>query len=520
MDTKKLKQKILDLAIRGKLVPQDPTDEPASVLMERIRAEKEQLIKDKKIKRDKNESHIFRSGKSYYEKRGLETVCIDNEIPFQIPESWVWCRLINLCSFISRGKSPKYSEENKIPVFAQKCNLKDGGISLDQARFLDPNTIGKWSEEYKLKTDDILVNSTGTGTVCRTRLFNEQFLGKYPFVVPDSHVSVVRTFSDIKSQYIYAYLSSNIAQQYLEDNLAGSTNQKELYIGVLKSLIIPMPSLNEQQRIADCIDSINVIINKVDIDRVELLKILKQTKAKVLDLAIRGKLVPQDPADEPASVLLERIKAEKKATGKSSKRGTKTASTTSDNSHYPYEIPDSWIWTNIGNVTRVVSAKRVLKNEWKDSGIPFYRAREIVKLSESDRVNNDLFITESHYKDLSSIYGVPQEGDIMISAVGTIGKTYIVKNTDVFYYKDASVLCIHSSLAFNSMYLQKLIDSEFFKMQMFENSKGTTVDTITIEKANAYMVSIPPLNEQKRIVAKVDEIFEQLDNIEKALMVE
>ena len=121
---------------------------------------------------------------------------------------------------------------------------------MGQARFLDPSTIGKWGDDYKLKSGDVLVNSTGTGTVGRTRLFDECCLGEYPFVVPDSHVSVVRTVTEIDSFYIWAILSSNWGQQYLEDNLAGSTNQKELYIGVLEDMLIPLPPQNEQKKIA------------------------------------------------------------------------------------------------------------------------------------------------------------------------------------------------------------------------------------------------------------------------------
>ena len=165
--------------------------------------------------------------------------------------------LNDLCSFLSRGKSPKYSENDKIyPVFAQKCNLKEGGVSLEQARFLDPSTIDKWDSKYKLQTGDVLVNSTGTGTVGRTRLFNESCLGKYPFVVPDSHISVVRTFEEINSKYVFAYMSSLLVQLYLEDNLAGSTNQKELYIGVLENLYFPLPPLSEQQRIVTKIEEL------------------------------------------------------------------------------------------------------------------------------------------------------------------------------------------------------------------------------------------------------------------------
>ncbi len=222
---KQTKSKILDLAIHGKLVPQDPNDEPASELVKRINP-------------------------------AAEITC-DNGQYGKIPQGWCICKLRDLCSFLSRGKSPKYSDDDRTyPVFAQKCNLKDGGISLEQARFLDPSTINKWNEVYKLQTGDVLVNSTGTGTVGRTRLFNTNYLGNYPFVVPDSHVSVIRVSKSICPQYIYAYISSDSIQQYMEDNLAGSTNQKELYIGVLENMKIFLPPLTEQHRIVSKIEEL------------------------------------------------------------------------------------------------------------------------------------------------------------------------------------------------------------------------------------------------------------------------
>ena len=229
---KQAKSKILDLAIHGKLVPQDPNDEPAIELLKRINPD--------------------------------FTPCDNGHYTFDVPNGWNWCKLNDLCSFLSRGKSPKYSEDDKTyPVFAQKCNLKEGGISLEQARFLDPSTINKWDSKYKLQTGDVLVNSTGTGTVGRTRLFDESYLGKYPFVVPDSHVSVVRTYEEINSEYVFAYMSSQLIQQYIEDNLAGSTNQKELYIGVLENLYFPFPPINEQQRIVQKIEELFSVLDNI-----------------------------------------------------------------------------------------------------------------------------------------------------------------------------------------------------------------------------------------------------------------
>ena len=491
MNTKALRQKILDLAIHGKLVPQDPNDEPASVLLERIRAEKERLIKKGKIKKPKKSKAAC--DKPHYEY----------EEPFDIPSSWIWCTLGELCCFLSRGKSPKYMDEDRTyPVFAQKCNLKDGGISLEQARFLDPATVNKWSEDYKLRTGDVLVNSTGTGTVGRTRLFNEICLGQYPFVVPDSHVSVIRTFDEISSEFVYAYLSTNIIQEYLADNLAGSTNQKELYIGVLENLPFPLPTYNEQQRIVSEIDKWFCCIENVEQNKTSLSDTIKIAKSKILNLAIHGKLVPQDPNDEPAAELLKRINPK--------------AEITCDNPQYG-KLPKGWCMTHIEDLFEAVSAKRVLKNNWKSNGIPFYRAREIVQLNKEGSADKDIFISEELYQEIKEKYGVPCVGDIMVSAVGSIGYTYIVKKSDLFYYKDASVLCLKNSNNLYSEFFSVWLSTPYIQEQMYKNSKGTTVDTITLEKLKNYIVPLPPVQEQHRIVAKIEELFAQLDKIEASL---
>ena len=241
-------------------------------------------------------------------------------------------------------------------------------------------------------------------------------------------------------------------------------------------------------------------------------KLLKQ---KILDLAIRGKLVPQDPNDEPASVLLERIRAEREQLIKQGK--LKRSKSTSDNQHYqnvPFEIPSSWEWVRLGQLYNAVSAKRVLQAEWQREGVPFYRAREIVKLAQFGSVDNDLFISEKHYQRLKEAYGIPQPNDIMLSAVGTIGKSYVVKNDDRFYYKDASVLCLQNIHSLNSSYIQLVLSSQLVQEQMYDKSKGTTVDTITIEKVGEYTFPLPPLAEQIRIVGAVGQWFDVADNLE------
>ena len=227
------KSKILDLAMQGRLVPQDPTDEPADEMLRRI---------NPKAK-----------------------IITDNPQCRNLPLGWTLCQLRDLCSFLSRGKSPKYSETpNQYPVFAQKCNLKDGDISLSQARFLDEITISKWPDKYRLKEGDVLVNSTGTGTVGRTRLFKTEYLGHYPFVVPDSHVSVVRSLDDIDSTYIFYCIYCQEGQRHFAENLAGSTNQKELYIDVIGDMNIKLPPTNEQKRIVAKVNELYTVLDEIE----------------------------------------------------------------------------------------------------------------------------------------------------------------------------------------------------------------------------------------------------------------
>ena len=262
----------------------------------------------------------------------------------------------------------------------------------------------------------------------------------------------------------------------------------------------------------------------------------KALRQKILDLAIRGKLVPQDPNDEPAEVLLERIREQKQQMlkeGKLKKKDIKNDTIIfkgEDNLHYekfvdgtvkciedeiPFELPEGWAWTRLRVLLNVCSSKRVLKSDWEKEGIPFYRAREIVKLSENGFVNNELFITKKHYLELKKNYGMPQPGDLMVSGVGTIGKVYIVKSGDRFYYKDASVLCFENrNKLLVSKFAKILLESSFIQSQMRDNSNGTTVDTITISTAMNYLCIVPPKNEQTRIVDAVQKALVKVNTIQ------
>lgn len=383
----------------------------------------------------------------------------------------------DICTFLSRGKSPKYLDNDRTyPVFAQKCNLKEGGISLAQARFLDPSTIGKWDDIYKLRTGDVLINSTGTGTVGRTRLFDESCLGDYPFVVPDSHVSVVRTDNNIESAYVYAYFSSDLVQEYLGSNLAGSTNQKELYINVLESLAIPIPPYKEQTHIVSEINKWNKYIDTIEQRKQDLQITIKQAKSKILDLAIHGKLVPQDPTDEPASELLKRINPK--------------AEITCDNPQYG-KLPKGWCETTLKQVVSIKSGGPINVRHNTHGQYPIYGGNGI-----------------TGYTNEYNIKG----STIVIGRVGFYcGSVYLVKGK-AWVSDNAFITTILNDI-FYKEYLYYLL--RVLKLRRYSNSTAQPV--ISGKTIYPIHILIPPLNEQHRIVAKIEELFAQLDNIASSL---
>lgn len=398
-------------------------------------------------------------------------------MPFEIPGSWCWCRLSELCVFLSRGKSPKYSEERIYPVFAQKCNLKDGGISLNQARFLDPNTIDKWDSIYKLRNGDVLVNSTGTGTVGRTRLFNESCLGEYPFVVPDSHVSVIRTTQHIKSTYVLLLLTSNWGQQYIEDNLAGSTNQKELYIGVLEDMLIPLPPKEEQRRITDEVKKWSDFVNNIDNAKSELSENIKNIKSKILNLAISSKLVSQDPDDEPAIELLKRINPDFKPC---------------DNSHYENK-PETWQEIEMGTICKLYDGEKISGPSMIYIDVKYLRGTK-----EGEVVETGKFVTKG-----STLILVDGEnsGEVFLTPIdGYQGSTFKILGISEFFDKEYVLLLIKRN--------QKLLR---------ENKVGSAIPHLNKKMFRELIVPVPPLQEQIRIVKAVNNLFNLLDTITSEL---
>ena len=256
-----LRRSILQWAVQGKLVPQDPSDEPAEKLLERIREEKQRLVKEGKIKKDKHESIIFRRDNSHYEKLDGVERCIDDELPFEIPTTWIWVHLDNICTYIQRGKSPKYSSIQKYPVIAQKCNQWDG-FSIDKAKFITPESLTSYAPERFLQDNDLMWNSTGLGTLGRIAIYKEA-LNPYELAVVDSHVTVIRPLKRyILSEYLYFYFSNPSVQSVIEEKADGTTKQKELATSTIKEYYVPIPPLEEQKRIIAKINEILLLIRQ------------------------------------------------------------------------------------------------------------------------------------------------------------------------------------------------------------------------------------------------------------------
>jgi len=522
MTAQQLKNSILQMAVQGKLVPQDPNDEPASVLLERIRAEKERLIKEKKIKREKNPSVIFKGADNTpYEKIGDEVRSLADEVPFDIPDSWEWVRLGTISSYA----------ETKQKINATSADPSIWGLDLEDiekgGRLLEHKTVGE-----RKAVGDKTVFAKGDILYSKLRPYLLKIL-----VAPDDGICTpeivpFRVYGGIDPNYIVNYLKSPYVDNLI-NSITYGVKMPRVGTETMTSLLVPIPPLEEQRRIVEKIDEVASTVSAYDVayQKTETLNSAfpEALKKSILQEAVQGKLVPQDPSDEPAEALLERIRAEKQRLikeGKIKKDKHESVIFRRDNSHYekldgverciddelPFEIPENWRWCRLKSIVNVVSARRVHQSDWRSEGVPFYRAREIGKLADTGSVVNELFITEALYTEFSSS-GVPHPGDLMVTAVGTLGKTYIVKDSDRFYYKDASVICFENFGKITPAYLKLLMYSPYMEDQIKQNSAGTTVGTITIVKANEYLIPLPPLMEQQRIVDQAERLQIHIDKL-------
>ena len=494
MKAEQLRKSILQLAIQGKLVPQDPNDEPASVLLERIRAEKQRLIKEGKIKKDKNDSVIFKGDDNrHYEKVGSEIKDITDDLPFEIPDSWAFVRLSTVCWLgdvaKSTGEKLPYLDAKTLRGKADKSYLTEGKV-IDVGEKV------------------ILVDGENSGEV-----FDIPFRGYMG--------STFKTLEKV-SQLTFGYL--NVVLDYYRDTFRGNkigAAIPHLNKNLFKSLLIGIPPLAEQARIVAEIEKFEPLIAEYDKLEQQATKldeeIYDKLKKSILQYAIQGKLVPQDPNDEPASVLLERIRAEKKA-----KLGKKYVDSYiykgDDNCYYehiagrvqdelvevPFDMPDTWEWCRLKTILNLLTDGTHSTPKYTTNGIPFISVKDLS--SGKISFNNTKFISQAEHLELSKRCH-PCKGDILITKVGTTGIPVLVDTDKEFSLFVSVALLKFNGALINTEYLLYLLKSPLVQLQATENTRGVGNKNWVLSDIEQTLIVIPPLAEQKRIVAKINEIF-------------
>ena len=508
MNGKQLKNSILQWAIQGKLVPQDPNDEPASVLLDKIRQEKERLIKEKKIKRDKNASIIYRGeDNSYYEKilATGEVKCIDEEIPFEIPSSWSWARLLNVSIYIQRGKSPKYSPIKKYPVVAQKCN-QWAGFSIDKAQFIEPESLSKYAIERILQDEDLMWNSTGLGTLGRMAVYYAK-LNPYELAVADSHVTVIRLFKPFMSPlFFYFYFANPTVQSVIEDQSDGSTKQKELSTTTVCNYLVPIPPRNEQIRIISKVTSLLPVIEKYGTQQEKLDKlnrtINEQIKKSVLQEAIQGKLVPQIASEGTAQELLEQIKEEKLKLVKEGKLKKSALA-----SSVIFRGDDNKYYEQIGNTLSEVEVAFEFPNSWSIA-----RLSVICQLTDGLKTTGKQCLLDAKYLRGKSSDTIVEQGklvckgdNIMLVDGENSGEVFTVPQDG---YMGSTFKQIWISSFMYEPYVLAFI--QFYKEILRNSKKGAAIPHLNKDLFYGLIIGIPSLHEQKRIVQKIELLSQML----------
>ena len=482
-DAQALREKILDLAMRGKLIKQDPNDESASVLLEKIKAEKAKLVKEGKIKKNKPLPEIT-----------------DDEKPFDIPDSWEWVRLGEVFDVTSSKRVMKKEWQNEgIPFYrAREIVSIKNNRPLKDPIFLNEST---YNEKIKVsgvpKVNDILLTGVGTLGIPYIVKDNKKFYFK------DGNIIWLKNISDINSQYLSYYIQSPYMVK--EINNGRGTTVATLTIIRAKDLMIPLPPLPEQSRIAAKIAQLFALLRKVESSTQQYAKLQTLLKSKVLDLAMRGKLIKQDPNDEPASVLLEKIKAEKAELVKEKKiKKSKPLPEITDDEK-PFDIPDSWEWGRLGDIclSNIGLTYKPSQKSEKPTKTIILRANNV----EANELNkeNVIFLDIDNLKEKYYL----KENDILMAVRSgskrLVGKSAVVTPQFVGFSFGAFMSKIRI-LSANSWYVDYFLNSAAFRSQLGD-ANTTTINQITQGMINNFVLPLPPLSEQNRIAAKIAQLF-------------
>ena len=511
MTSQELKNSILQLAIQGKLVEQRPEEGTAAELLEKILAAKNAKYA-KGAKKNSRAETPRRRGKA--DSLPLREEIPDDEKPFDIPESWEWVRLNDLVSKeIKRGKSPVYAPHSGTLVFAQKCNTKAGHIDLSLALCLDEKRLDKYPLSEFMKDEDIVINSTGNGTLGRVGIYHDSDNPNNLPVVPDSHVTVIRISDLACVQYVFYGLKHY--QPYMEKLGSGSTNQTELSASTLKMLLFPLPPLAEQKRIVAKIEELLPYIDRYEKAWSKLEDFNRRfpvdMQKSVLQMAIQGKLVDQRPEEGTGGELLEKILAArgegngKRGTGNGKnsraetqrRRGKATAASPREeipDSDKPFDIPESWVWTTLGEIAKLINGRAYKQSELLGSG-------KYAVL----RVGNFFSNNSWYYSDLEL---EPEKyclsGDLLFAWSASFGPKIWNGGKTIFHYHIWKIDYTH---VITREYL-------FWWLSWFSINRknatvihGTTMLHLTKEGMEQELIPLPPLAEQKRIVAKLEELL-------------
>lgn len=535
---KKLRELILTLAMQGKLVQQDPNEQPASELLQEIEAEKQRLVKEAKIKKPKPSLPVT-----------------EEEKPYALPQEWEWVRLGAITSYIQRGKGPSYVDFSTHRVISQKC-VRWYGLDLEPARYIDPESLEKYESLRFLQGGDLLWNSTGTGTIGRACLVPYDLNSTE--LVADSHVTIVRALS-INNQFLWRWIQSPWVQAGIETAASGTTNQIELNTSTVINHLIPLPPLAEQKRIVAKIDELMTRCDEVEKLRTaqqgarltvhaaaikQLLNIAEpaqhqraqtflaehfgelytvkenvaELRKAILQLAVMGQLVPQNPDDQPASEMLKEIEAEKQRLVKEGKIKKPKPVPSIAQTDKPFPVPDNWRWVRIAELAELVDYGTSQKTCDDSSLVPVYRMGNIV---DGRLIDEGFKYISPKIDELPRLFLQPN--DILFNRTNSyelVGKSarytgHAEQATFASYLirvrlLDALLSPVFMSLAMNAPYFRLTqIEPEIVQQCGQANFNGT--------KLSLCVVPLPPLAEQHRIVARIEQLMALCDSLEQQI---